>query len=170
MYPKEYIEFLVHFHGDRDYFECHEVLEEFWKMTEPRDKQSIWVGFILLAVANYHHRRHNFIGAKRTLTKSIEILEINKKQLIILGLNQDRLLQNLQEKLNQISKGSPYSSFNLPIIDPLLISECKELSQQKSLEWCRESDLTNQGLINRHSLRDRSAVINDRLNALKKRQ
>ncbi|MFZ3196347.1 MAG: DUF309 domain-containing protein, partial [Bacillus mycoides] len=27
MYPTEYIQFLIHFHGDYDYFECHEILE-----------------------------------------------------------------------------------------------------------------------------------------------
>ena len=27
-FPLKYIDFLVHFHGDRDYFECHEILEE----------------------------------------------------------------------------------------------------------------------------------------------
>ncbi|PAD68333.1 hypothetical protein CHH83_14265, partial [Bacillus sp. 7586-K] len=31
MYDQEYIDFLVHFHCDRDYFECHEILEEHWK-------------------------------------------------------------------------------------------------------------------------------------------
>ncbi|WP_460291943.1 DUF309 domain-containing protein, partial [Bacillus cereus] len=35
MYPTEYIQFLIHFHGDYDYFECHEILEEYWK-TKPR--------------------------------------------------------------------------------------------------------------------------------------
>ncbi|MEH7501602.1 DUF309 domain-containing protein, partial [Neobacillus drentensis] len=29
MYPTEYIQFLAHFHGDRDYFECHELLEDY---------------------------------------------------------------------------------------------------------------------------------------------
>lgn len=31
MYPAEYLEYLVYFHADRDYFECHEILEEYWK-------------------------------------------------------------------------------------------------------------------------------------------
>lgn len=35
MYPTEYIQFLIHFHGDYDYFECHEILEGYWK-TKPR--------------------------------------------------------------------------------------------------------------------------------------
>ena len=34
MYSQAYIDYLVHFHGDRDYFECHELLEEHWKKTK----------------------------------------------------------------------------------------------------------------------------------------
>lgn len=33
MYPEAYIEYLAEFHGSRDYFECHELLEEHWKKT-----------------------------------------------------------------------------------------------------------------------------------------
>ncbi|WP_238323048.1 DUF309 domain-containing protein [Gorillibacterium massiliense] len=29
-YDPLYIAFIWHFNGDRDYFECHEVLEELW--------------------------------------------------------------------------------------------------------------------------------------------
>lgn len=41
MYPPEYIEFLYHFHCDRDYFECHEILEELWKkILKKRENKS----------------------------------------------------------------------------------------------------------------------------------
>ena len=36
VYPEAYIEYLMYFHGNRDYFECHEVLEEYWKEVSPR--------------------------------------------------------------------------------------------------------------------------------------
>ena len=63
-FPQKYIEYLVHFHGDRDYFECHEILEEYWKKIDNGNKESIWVGLIQLAVANYHHRRKNLTVPK----------------------------------------------------------------------------------------------------------
>lgn len=53
MYPKAYIEYLVHFHSDRDYFECHEILEEHWKQ-DGRNKG--WLVLIQTAVAFYHYR------------------------------------------------------------------------------------------------------------------
>ena len=30
-YPEAYTDYLCYFHGARDYFECHEVMEEYWK-------------------------------------------------------------------------------------------------------------------------------------------
>ena len=87
MYPSEYIQFLAHFHGDRDYFECHELLEDYWKKTDSRNKNSIWVGFILLSVSLYHHRRNNFSGAQRTLATAIKFFELQPDTLTKLGVN-----------------------------------------------------------------------------------
>ncbi len=64
MYPKAYIDYLVEFHATRDYFECHEILEEYWKEDPPKKRKRYWVGFIQLAVALYHHRRQNTAGQK----------------------------------------------------------------------------------------------------------
>ncbi|WP_313639078.1 DUF309 domain-containing protein, partial [Paenibacillus sp.] len=35
-YEPLYLEYLVYFNRDRDYFECHEVLEELW-LAQKRD-------------------------------------------------------------------------------------------------------------------------------------
>lgn len=168
MYPKEYIEYLIHFHGDRDYFECHEILEEYWKQIDPNNKQSIWVGLILLAVSNYHHRRNNYLGAKRTMAKSIAILKNEKKQLPHLGIDANRLINDLLLRQQAISLGTPYSSYTIPISDPVLISSCSEACNNRGFLWCSESDLNNMELVHRHSARDRSSVIQERLNALKR--
>lgn len=168
MYPKEYIEFLIHYHGDRDYFECHEILEEYWKRVEPNNKQSIWVGLILLAVSNYHHRRENDRGAKKTLSKSIFILKKEKAKLQDLGLDSEKFLTDLLMMQADISSGRKYSSFTLPIVDQSLISLCKERCLHHGFEWCTDSDLERTELVHRHSLRDRSMVIQERLEALNK--
>ncbi|MBU8879180.1 DUF309 domain-containing protein [Bacillus sp. FJAT-29790] len=168
MYPKEYIEYLVHFHGDRDYFECHEVLEEYWKSVSPKNKHSIWVGLILLAVSNYHHRRGNFGGAERTMQKSIDILNKNHQQLAELGLNAEKLFKELPSLLRDISLGANYLDYDMPIQDLSLITTCKEICNRRSLTWCKKSDLDNKEIVHRHSLRDRSPVIQERLKALNK--
>lgn len=168
MYPSEYIDYLIHFHGDRDYFECHEILEEYWKKAEPRNKHSIWVGLILFSVANYHHRRGNFNGAKRSLSKAIGIFKENMKVLDRLGLDSQKFLDDVELCLTNLTNGSHYQSYTFPIADSSLITLCKNKCEQAGLNWCKNSDLSNYELIHRHSVRDRSQVIQDRLNALQK--
>ncbi|MGJ7919926.1 DUF309 domain-containing protein [Neobacillus sp. LXY-4] len=162
MYPSAYIQFLVHFHSDRDYFECHEILEEYWKETANQDKHSIWVGFILLAVSNYHYRRGNLSGAARTLSKSLAIFQGQEQTAHQLGINLTSLIPFLEERLIHIKSGFPYSSFNLPISDPGLLRECQQLTFAKGLKWGVDSNLDNKELIHRHALRDRSDVIQER--------
>jgi uncharacterized protein len=166
MYPKEYIYFLTHFHGDRDYFECHEILEEYWKKVAKGDKNSVWVGLILMAVANYHHRRENFAGAHRTLEKSLKILKTRKHDLDQLGLDSGKLLKILSEHLEDIQSKKKYRSYHLPIIDEKLKAACEKECKRKGFIWCNSSDLTNVFLINRHLLRDRSSIIKEREAAL----
>lgn len=169
MYPSAYIQFLVHFHGDRDYFECHEVLEEYWKeMNENKD--SIWVGLIMLAVANYHHRRGNFGGALRMLLKAKYIFESNQGKISILGINDEELFKLIESQLKRIEKQLPYESYNLPIIDKNLIQKCSSSCEESGFEWCQPSKMDNLQLLNRHTLRDRSEVIEERKKALKKRK
>ncbi|WP_260405419.1 DUF309 domain-containing protein, partial [Paenibacillus sp. 598K] len=65
IYPDDYIQYLIEFHVTRDYFECHELLEEYWK-EQPGDDPfyDTWVGLIQIAVSQYHHRRSNHRGAR----------------------------------------------------------------------------------------------------------
>ncbi|MBU8916302.1 DUF309 domain-containing protein [Bacillus sp. FJAT-29953] len=169
MYPKEYIEFLSHFHGDRDYFECHEILEDFWKGSDPGNKESIWVGFILLAVSAYHHRRENFNGAQRTLEKAITIISDQSSLLPDLGLDDRLFLQTIKEHLIRLQNREEYKSMNLPISDPELLQACMKLCDEKGFDWQRESDLSDLQIVHRHKLRDRSSVIAERNNAILKK-
>lgn len=170
MYPNEYIQFLAHFHGDRDYFECHEILEEYWKKSNSKDKDSIWVGFILLAVSNYHHRRANFKGAKRTLDKAIKIFTFHERLITSLGINELRLFPLLNNRLAAINKGENYKSYLIPMGDPNLLEACKDVCIQKGFQWGKDSDLANIDIVHRHKLRDRSGVIAERQEAIKNKR
>lgn len=165
-YPKAYIQYLAHFHGDRDYFECHEILEEYWKATDPGNKDSIWVAFILLAVSNYHYRRKNFAGARRTLVKAENIFKKAPHSCQRLGIDPDALFELLGKREMNLNNGSPYSSFNLPIMDPALLKLCGNECKENGFQWGSRSNLTDVDLINRHSSRDRSEVISERKLAL----
>jgi uncharacterized protein len=164
--PHEFITYLYHFHVDRDYFECHEILEEYWKEHTPRKKDSVWVGLILLAVANYHHRRGNFTGAKKTLTKAITLLHLNQDDIKKLGLNEHELLIRTKKHLEKVENKTPYYSYSLPIVDPHLLHQCFSQYEDAKENWGRNSSLSDENLIHRHKNRDRTSVIAERQNAI----
>jgi predicted metal-dependent hydrolase len=170
MFPNAFIQYLIHFHCDRDYFECHEVLEEFWKEIEPGNKESVWVGFIQLAVSSYHYRRQNLAGALRTLDKSAAILSLCKEKNEELGLDHFKLMDILKERRDAILAKSPYQGINLPIANDSLRSICTAQCQELGLAWGGQSNLASDCLVNRHSKRDRSQVILEREKALQKRK
>ncbi|MCM2531770.1 DUF309 domain-containing protein [Neobacillus pocheonensis] len=170
MYPKEFVQYLMHFHGDRDYFECHEILEEYWKENDKGNKDSIWVGFIQLAVSTYHHRRANFKGAKRTLEKALTIFKRQSSSLTSLGLDSTILIPLLHKRFTTIEKEEAYTSFNLPICDLFLLKTCIEDCKQSGFIWGKESDFAKEGLIHRHKLRDRTSIIQERVLALQERK
>jgi len=169
-YPASYIQYLVHFHGDRDYFECHEILEEYWKATDTNNKRSIWVALILLAVSTYHHRRKNFSGALRTLNKAMEIFSADRTAIRLLGIDPERLNVTLGQRKNRILNKIPYTSFQLPIIDTELKKLCLEECKQNGFTWGKTSEMDNLDLIHRHSARDRSEIISERIMALEARK
>lgn len=164
-YPNEYIDFLVHFHSDRDYFECHEIMEEYWKNVDKNNKESIWVGLIQLAVANYHHRRSNFSGAYKTLTKSLQLLTLHKNDLTNLGIDSKSLLFLINDQLLQIIQKQSYKNWNLPITSNLLLEACIKRCKQLQLDWNSSNEVENEDIIHRHFRRDRSEVINNRIKA-----
>jgi predicted metal-dependent hydrolase len=156
---------------DRDYFECHEILEEFWKEETDQSKNSIWVGFILLAVANYHHRRNNFSGATKTLEKAIAIFHCEKGTIVTLGLNVDEFFDILHGHMVGLKNKNHYKSYSLPIIlSNRQLLQCFTQSEISKMKWDQTSDLNNQSLVHRHMLRDRTDVIIEREDAQRKKQ
>jgi uncharacterized protein len=166
-YPKAYVSYLVHFHGDRDYFECHEILEEYWKEVAPRDRNSHWVGLIQIAVALYHERRGNRRGAIRTISKAAIHLSHKRSELNQLGLDIDELLVLLQQTRARMMACKPYKSINLPLSDKQLLTQCIEECNKLGLTWCSSDSLDSPDIINKHLLRDRSEVILERAHQLK---
>lgn len=169
-YPQEYIEFLVHFHGSRDYFECHEILEEYWKRIDRDNKQSIWVGFIQLAVAQYHYRRGNFSGAQKTLQKSLQIFLLNKSVVPQLGVDLSALTQQLNRLRERIEQRQSYESINIPIHSNDLKKMCMQRSRELNMIWGSPSNVSDPLLVHRHKERDRTDVIQERIEALRERQ
>lgn len=161
-YPKAYIVYLVHFHGDRDFFECHEILEEHWKEVDPKDRNSYWIGFIQLAVALYHDRRENKQGAIRTIIKAVNNLSYNRNKLDQLGLEVDNFFLLLKQTQERMIAGKAFENMNLPLNDTQLISQCIDECKKSGLTWRMDHSLVSPHIIHKHLRRDRSKVIEER--------
>jgi predicted metal-dependent hydrolase len=162
MYPQAYIDYLVHFHGDRDYFECHEILEEYWKSLPQRDRSHVWVGLIQIAVSLYHQRRGNVSGAVKMMQSALSILQGHREELARLGLEADELFPLLATALERMKQAAPYQSINLPIADDNLLQQCRRLCADAGSLFGQESDLNDSFLLHKHKLRDRSDVLAER--------
>ena len=170
MYPTEYIQFLIHFHGDYDYFECHEILEEYWK-TKPRGNRDYYlVGLIQIAVSLYHQRRANWNGSTKMMKSAITILEKSGVPLQRLGINQVQLLSLLNERLQSIHKKERFVPLFLPLSDPSLEKQCIKLCQKQNLSWKDLNAIPGEYIINKHTMRDRTEVITERNEQLQKRK
>ncbi|WP_018922161.1 DUF309 domain-containing protein [Salsuginibacillus kocurii] len=161
MYPEAYLQYLIHFHGDRDFFECHEILEEHWKSQNKQGHH--WVGLIQLAVGLYHERRENKDGAVRMLRSSYQILHKHSLTVEKLGLNADHLFELLDEQIKRIQAGASYQDIDLPIIDPELLHAVKQKAKRSGFTWLGSSNMEEPMLIHKHTLRpDRQEVIEER--------
>lgn len=117
-YPKLYVQFFYHFNIDRDYFECHEVLEELWL---DRGREKFYQGLLQVAVGLHHARNENLNGARKILIASLEKLDLYPQE-ILMGINLDKVKVQtqafLEKVLNQDVK--PFVPFEIEIIDPVL--------------------------------------------------
>ncbi|MQR95723.1 DUF309 domain-containing protein [Fictibacillus phosphorivorans] len=157
-YPKPWIQYLVYFHRDQDYFECHEVLEEHWK--DEGMKGDLWPGLIQLAVAQYHHRRENYNGARRMILSCKVKLQKEESALKELGIEVEPFLELLDRSVQRIERQQPFESIGLPLSSELF-QACLTEANATEETWVLQTK-TDDTIIHKHSLRDRSSVIEER--------
>ncbi len=157
MYPRAFIDYLVYFHCFRDYFECHEVMEEYWKKEDQNNK--LWVGFIQLAVAMYHYRRDNFLGAEKLINKALNIFQTEKKQLNHLGFEINAFITLLTMNHEGITKRLPYSPISFPITNNKILASCQKKAKEKGVTWGEKNDSVSNDIIHKHKVRDRTEII-----------
>ncbi|MBS4199552.1 DUF309 domain-containing protein [Bacillus sp. FJAT-49732] len=160
-FSEAYIAFLIHFHADRDYFECHEVLEEHWKKNG-MTRDSIWVGFIQVAVSYYHYRRGNVKGSLKMMDKALHLLSYKKDEVLALGVDYDLLIRRLNKSRAKMIDHKPYEAINIPIENQLLLAICKNHYAAKGYEWGNLFDEAPEYIVHKHTLRDRSKVVPNR--------
>lgn len=159
LYNPLFVKFIVYFNENQDFFECHEVLEEFWKSFPDRTKEHPLIGYILLSTAMYHWRRGNTIGAGRTLKKAISRLEIVIKENTSFsdGINIESLVKNSTFACQQIKNEQPFSTFSIEVTSTRIQSLIKEIKPSMDLLPYGSDDV-----IHKHMLRDRSDILRER--------
>ncbi|WP_017728131.1 DUF309 domain-containing protein [Halalkalibacterium ligniniphilum] len=167
MYSKAYLDFLVYFHGFRDYFECHEVLEEHWKEAPRSERKPHWVALIQIAVALYHQRRGNLVGAKRMFTNALRLTKLESERIDELGIDSTVLIDMLQKRLDSLTT-EPFEDMNLPLTAEVL-ELTKKRCEKQGVIFGTPSNLVDRMLISKHSMRDRTDVIEERLKQMERR-
>ncbi|CAM5182553.1 hypothetical protein UACE39S_03001 [Ureibacillus acetophenoni] len=150
-----FIDYCSYFNGNQDYFECHEVLEEYWKEISRSDKNHPLVGYIQLATSMYHWRRQNLAGALRTLTKAYKNFQENNNSPFFDYIDYDSLINNCRSSIVKLEQDCPFKAFELQIINQelqTLVSNKIRILPKDSYHY----------LLNKHMLRDRSDILNAR--------
>lgn len=170
-YPEAYLDYLFEFHATRDYFECHEILEAYWKSIPPSDPdRDVWVGLIQLAVALYHHRGGNSAGAVKMYRGAA--MKLRPETLDRLGLDGGatrKIAADLARRLEAEGEAAPYRAINLPIRDGALLKQLEDRAHRQGLAWGADDPL-EEAIVRKHALRDRSDVIEARSRAAAARE
>jgi predicted metal-dependent hydrolase len=116
-YDPLYVAFLAYFNRERDYFECHEVMEQLW-LEEGRDP--LYQGLLQVAVGLYHHRNGNIDGGVKLLTAAIHKLE-GRHEPIVLGIELGKLLSEAKEHLmkleHHVDRPFAFRDIDIEIVD-----------------------------------------------------
>ncbi len=127
-YDRLYVGFLYYFNVARDYFECHEVMEELW-LEEGRSP--LYQGLLQVAVGLYHHANGNVSGAVKLLTAAVEKLHSYPEA--TLGIDLGKVVRDSREYLGKLEqmKALPFEpyDFDIVILDKDLAMFVEELKQ-----------------------------------------
>lgn len=154
-YHPLFLQFIVYFNNNQDYFECHEVLEEYWKEQHNFSKDHPLTGYILMSTGLYHWRRGNTAGAARTIQKAIRRFQQMPVQFVdyLEEVAIDGIIDDLEDCLQYIEAGDEFRSFQLPI-SPQLQAEAEKATPQLAL-----LPKNSASVIHKHIQRDRSDIL-----------
>lgn len=161
-YPEEYIRYLAEYYGSRDYFECHEIMEEYWKEQSASPLSACWLVLIRIPVALYHARRGNRAGALKLLAKAAQETDAAPFQEI--GIDGAKLKALLEERLRRWSADAPlvYEDLALPFADDAPLAAARQKSLSLGYGWGTGGLDVDPSIVDRHKLRDRSDVVEAR--------
>lgn len=169
-YPDEYVRYLAVYHGARDFFECHEIMEAYWKSQTGARHEACWLALIRIAVACYHARRGNWPGARKMMDKALR--DMAPDLMDELGLDGRRLAGIMRDALNRWAQenGAAYADLDLPVTDPALMKEAVRVCRENGWTWGTPSHAADPEVLHRHLTRDRTDVIEARNEAARRKR
>lgn len=150
-FAQQYLDYLYEFHMARDYFECHEVMESYWKeQASYPSKTTAEVALLQLSVGLYHWRRGNFSGALYELKRVVENLEHSLKDLVevydLVGLD---FAEDMSDLVYLVDTRQDYYDYNLPLGEHVLSAYCESFELSKH-NWQAPSPMEDDAIIHHH--------------------
>jgi predicted metal-dependent hydrolase len=165
-YPEEYIHYLAEFYGSRDYFECHEIMEKYWKEHPDSAYTTCWLVLIRIPVCLYHARRGNWTGAVKLMRKAAE--EADARQFDQLGLDGNKLVVQLKQAASEWNNpDNAYADIELNNTDVILLEAAQSRCRELGYTWGMHGLEAGDSVIHRHRTRDRSNVVSARAESAK---
>ncbi|CAH1215057.1 DUF309 domain-containing protein [Paenibacillus sp. JJ-223] len=128
-YEPLYIDYLIYFNRDQDYFECHEALEELWL---EKDRDALYKGLLQVAVGLYHFRNGNLRGGRMMLQSALQLLQPYPDD--ARGIDLGRLVEDVRELAEELSgrhaEPVPYRDLVIHIQDEALMQAIRQRSSQ----------------------------------------
>ena len=152
---KRWIQYLYEFHMTRDYYACHDYLEEMW-FEYGNPQNHLLMAFIQLAVALYHYRADNLRGARLLIDKAATIFELNNDQIEGYGINQEHLFIVLNDIKRDLAHHRIFKDVNLTFKDLKLKEQIEMMAYSQHLPIYPSSDLNNLHLVFKHRFKHRS--------------
>jgi predicted metal-dependent hydrolase len=118
MGDSRYVAFVAHFNGDRDYYECHECMEELW-LEEGR--HPLLQGLLQAAVGLHHWNNGNLSGAVKLMRQALHKLAGQPDT--VLGLDLSALRADLKRSLEVLMEQPEkplFIPFHLRVVNPQL--------------------------------------------------
>lgn len=151
-----FVKFIIYFNDNQDFFECHEVLEDYWNSIPERNKEHPLTSYILLSTGMYHWRRGNSIGALRTIKKAQQKMAsmVSVASEFTEGIDFDDLIKNIDNVVLAIEDNRPFKSFSIKVLSPEILRLVADVVP--TLELLPHG---SERVIHKHLLRDRSEII-----------
>ncbi len=129
-YSPLYVLFFHYFNTERDYYQCHDVLEELW-LGEGRE--AYYQGLLQVAVGLYHLQNDNRNGAVKLLASALDKLEPYSEN-VWMGLDLARLKQDVKQFLIRLQQepfmSQPFAPIVMKLADPVLKAKVDKMKQE----------------------------------------